>query len=221
MNESLCKKILDTLSITLSPFDNFVAKTEIEEKFTLANNRSYLMKLLTDALDFDEPWKIIPVIGETGQGKTFFCWKVKLNVDIQANVLFMDVPPNPKLFFYDLYTNIIDILGAERLREITQQITDRWGANEMKFGLFRTTNTNKVLTHAMESMRYKWSYHQDELEECMRIIIAHSMDPEKMALAERWLLGEIMDTEELFYLGIQKNLSSPYMAEELLKLIRI
>jgi hypothetical protein len=45
------------------------------------------------------------------------------------------------------------------------------------------------------------------------------MDPEKMATAERWLLGSIMDNDELFYLGVESDLKTNFMAEELLRLL--
>jgi hypothetical protein len=222
-------RLIETLNETLGPFDHFVAKTEIEETLALVRNRQYIIRSLVEAVNFNSIRKIIPITGQTGQGKTFVCWKIKQNLDITANVLFMDVPTNPKLFFYDLYTNMINCLcadsldtdnrGADILRDVTRQISDRWGANEMKYGLFRTDNTQKILEQARDTMRYKWSKHKEELQDCMKVIIAHAMDPEKFGLAERWMLGEIMDPDELFYLGIHRNLSAPYVAEEMLKIL--
>ncbi len=212
-------KVLKKIEETLAPFDNYVAKMEIEEPFSLASNRTYLMEKLEKVLDFASKWKIIPITSNTGQGKTFLYWKLQENLSIQANLLFMDVPPNPKLFFYDLYTNVVEKLGPDNLREITNILIDHWGANELKYGIFRSNNPLEILSHAQDTMRYKWSHHKSQLLDCMKIIIIHALDPEKMDLAERWMFGEVMDPDELYFLGVQQNLSAPYMAEEMLKLI--
>ena len=110
-------------------------------------------------------------------------------------------------------------IGSSALREITTLIADQWGGTKRKYGLFRTSNTQKILSQAIETSHYRQSKHKTQLIECMKIILAHSMDPEKSYIAERWLLGQIMDADELFYLDVENNLSAEYMAEELLKII--
>ncbi|WP_371804257.1 hypothetical protein [Candidatus Lokiarchaeum ossiferum] len=213
------KKFLRILQNSLSPFENFVAKLDIDEPLNLVDNRQYIIKQLIDLLNFEDPAKIIPIAGDTGQGKTYICWEIKKNLQIHGSPIFFQVPANSKLFYYDLYTKIIEEIGAEKLRDITTKISNRWGASEIKYGLFRTTNSEKVISRAKLTTRYKWSKYPKELEDCIRAIIIHAMDPEASHLAERWLLGEIMDSDELFFLGIENNLSAKVVAEELLKLI--
>ena len=213
------KKFLRILQNSLSPFENFVAKLDIDEPLKLVDNRQYIIKQLIELLDFENSAKIIPIAGDTGQGKTYICWEIKKNLQIHGSPIFFEVPANSKLFYYDLYTKIIEEIGAEKLRDITTQISNRWGASEIKYGLFRTSNSEKVISRAKMTTRYKWSKYPRELEDCIRAIIIHAMDPEGSPLAERWLLGEIMDSDELFFLGIENNLSAKLVAEELLKLI--
>ncbi|MHA1745192.1 MAG: hypothetical protein ACTSWW_04280 [Promethearchaeota archaeon] len=210
--------LLQSLKVT-EIFSNFVTKPEIEEDLQFTKNRTYILEKLKKALELNNPTRIIPITGLTGQGKSFVCWQIKSNLDFSAPALFMQVPSNPSRFWYDLYTKIFEEIGSGRLRRITGLISDRWGTPEMKFGMFRTTDTHQVLERAKESVRFRWSDHPSELEDCMKVIIAHAMSPEQSPLAERWLLGEIMDPEELFYLGIERNLSAPYMAEELFILV--
>ncbi|MHA1795593.1 MAG: hypothetical protein ACTSUK_05740, partial [Promethearchaeota archaeon] len=50
-------------------------------------------------------------------------------------------------------------------------------------------------------------------------IITHAIDPDKSHSAERWLLGEVMDPDELYYLGLSTNLNAPFVAMELLQLL--
>lgn len=210
--------ILQSLKVS-EIFSNFVTKPEIEEDLQFTKNRTYILEKLKNTLELNNPTRIIPITGLTGQGKSFACWQIKSNLDFSAPALFMQVPSNPSRFWYDLYTKIFEEIGSGRLRRITSLISDRWGTPEMKFGMFRTTDTHQVLERAKESVRFRWSDHPTELEDCMKVIIAHAMSPEQSPLAERWLLGEIMDPEELFYLGIERNLSAPYMAEELFILV--
>ena len=106
------KKFLRTLQNSLSPFENFVAKLDIDEPLNLVDNRQYIVKRLIEQLDFKNSARIIPIAGDTGQGKTFLCWEIKKNLQIHGSPIFFEVPANSKLFYYDLYTKIIEEIGA-------------------------------------------------------------------------------------------------------------
>jgi len=213
------RKFLECLENSLSPFEKFVAKPDIEENLTLVGNRRYLLNEFKKILNENKTKRIIPLLANTGTGKTFFLHQIKQSLEINAPSIFIDVPPNSDIFYYDIYTKIIEMVESSVLRRITTKLADLWGANEMKYGLFRTGNVLRVLDQAKKTSTYIDSNHQPQLEEVMIVIITHAIDPERSPLAERWLLGDIMDIDELFFLGVENNLSAKYMAEELLHLL--
>ncbi len=213
------RKFLERLENSLSPFEKFVAKPDIEENLSLVSNREYCFNEFIKTLNENKTQRIIPLVADTGTGKTFFLHQIKQSLEIHSPSIFIDVPPNSDIFFYDIYTKIIEVVESSALREISRRLADLWGANEMKYGLFRSGNTLRVLDQAKKTSSFKNSKHQPQLEEVMIVIITHTIDPERSPIAERWLLGDIMDYDELFFLGVENNLSAKYMAEELLHLI--
>ncbi len=77
----------------------------------------------------------------------------------------------------------------------------------------------KFSDQSLKSKFYQESEHKPEMLQVIKGILAHAMDPEKITVAERWMLGEHLDIEDLIYLGIENDLSMPFMAEEMLKVI--
>lgn len=213
------QKFLKVLASSLSPFDKFVAKSDIEEILPIVPSRVRFIEQLIRLLQLNSPYQILPLLSSTGQGKTFVLWEVKKSLKVQAPAVFMEVPSNARTFYYNFYTKIIEAIGANELREITSRIVNEWGGNEKKYGLFRTSNTQKVLATAMDTAVYQTSENKNQTEQVIKIIIAHAMDPEKTPIAERWLLGENMDVDDLAFLGIDGDLSDLFMAEEAIKLI--
>lgn len=213
------KKILDQISATFSPFGRFVSKSEIAENLSLVKGREEFFSQILQNLEIQNPFKIVPIVGDTGVGKTFFLWVLINSIKIRSPSLFLNVPANPKVFYYNLYTKVIEKLGSSTLRELSTRITNEWGANELKYGLFRTTNIQTIEEKAVQSDYYLTSNHKPQAEQIIRILLIHAMDPEKMQLAERWLLGDHLERDDLIFLSVNEDLSSPYMAEELFKLL--
>jgi len=212
------QKFLKYLENSLSPFEKFVAKSDIDENLPLAYNRKYILKKVIRTLNENKTQRIIPLLAETGTGKTYFLHQIKNSLDFDAPSIFIDVPPNSDIFFYDIYTKIIELVESSELQRITRKLADLWGL-KMKYGIFRSISTLRVLDQARKTSTFINSKHQPQLEQVMIVIITHAIDPERSALAERWLLGDIMDYDELFFLGVENNLSAKYMAEELLHLL--
>jgi hypothetical protein len=221
-NENLspaAKRMLQTLQSSLSPFEKFVAKYDIEETLPLVSGRrkeffAYLAHAIREL-----PNQIIPIAGQTGYGKTFVLWELKKAMEIRNPVVFLEVPDNAENFYYRIYTKIITEIGSNGLRDITSMFADMWGASELKFGLYRVLNIQKILAKAKETKRFVNSIHKQELEQCMKVIISHAIDTEKMPIAERWLLGDKIEVDNLNFLEVEKDLSFPFMAEEIFKLI--
>ncbi len=213
------KRFLQKLETSLSPFENFVSKSEIEEKLKLVDTRTSCFNTIASLLQSNHPCRVLPISGVTGVGKTFVCWKIKRSIQIQPLSIFLEVPMHSKFFYYNIYTHILEEIGASKLKDISMALADKWGAREIKYGLFRVNNTQRILQHAKMTAHFQECTHKSQLEECMKMVILHAIDAEKSQTAERWLLGQQMDAEDLFYLGIENNLSAKFMTEELLRLI--
>ncbi|MHA1521213.1 MAG: hypothetical protein ACTSRK_13600 [Promethearchaeota archaeon] len=213
------KALLHRLQNSLGPFENFVAKMDLEEILPLVPDRQHILDEIASLVNNSNNNVIIPLIGDVGQGKTHLCWQIKKALNIRAFPVFLEVPTDSKLFYYNLYTEMVENIGAESLRDLSNRISDLWGAQEKKFGIFRTSNVEEVLSHAKEMLNFEDSPHQPELEDCMRIIITHAIDPDKSTIAERWLLGEVIDPDELYFMGVSRNLNGRFVASELLKLL--
>ncbi len=111
----------------------------------VAPNRIRFFDQLIRVLQASSPYRIIPLISETGIGKTYILWEIKKSLRIQAPAIFAEIPSDARSFFYNIYTKIIKEIGALELREITAEITNEWGANERKYGRFRVGLSQKVL----------------------------------------------------------------------------
>ena len=211
---------LDVLKNHLNPFSSFVSKSSIEPKNKIVPNRKYILNMINATLDKNPSGAIIPIIGESGVGKTYMLWQIILRLEITAPAIFMDVPNKPKDFYYEVYIKILKAIGGiGRLREIIRSISEKWGAKEKKYGLFRINSSDQLLQNAMETKRFQWSKNQFELNQIYEVFLSLTIEPERAALAERWLLGEIMDREDLFYLGIENSINNPIIARELVKII--
>lgn len=213
------KALLNYLQTSLGPFEKFVAKIDIEEVLPIVPDRTYILDKIAELLQQPKKNVIIPIIGDVGIGKTHLCWQIRKSLNIHAIPVFLEIPSEAKFFYYNLYTELVENLGAEKLRDLSIQISDLWGAQEKKYGLFRSSNVERVLNRAKQSKFFKNSRHPSEMEDVMRCIITHAIDPDKSHSAERWLLGEIMDPDELYYLGVSTNLNAPFVAMELMQLL--
>ena len=75
-------QLTETQNKAKEEFQNFVAKLDIEEKLPLMQDREYILHKLIDLINRRDDFKIIPITGKTGMGKTFMCWEIKKNLRI-------------------------------------------------------------------------------------------------------------------------------------------
>jgi hypothetical protein len=212
------KKFMTKLFYGLPPFDQFVAKGDLETTEEIFFSRKEVMKRISNQINNTQHSLLIPVVGETGNGKTHFMWGIKNTFNIDAFTTFIALPRSKDKFYYYVYSDFLEEFAATHLREFTQNFGDRFGANEHLFGFFRTHNTVKVFMNAYESLKENFR-HRTALEQCVSVTISHLMNPEKFQVAERWLLGEMMDFDDLFVLNVNEDLSGKFMAETMLKLL--
>jgi hypothetical protein len=213
------KKFMNKLFYGLPPFDQFVAKGDLEETEDIFLSRKEVMKKISNQINNTKHSLLIPVIGETGNGKTHFMWGIKNTFNIEAFTTFIALPRSKDKFYYYVYSDFLEEFAASHLREFTQNFGDRFGANERLFGFFRTHNTDKVFMNAYESLKEEGFRYKTALEQCVSVTISHLMNPEKFQVAERWLLGELMEFDDLFVLNVNEDLSGKHLAETMLQLL--
>ncbi|MHA1820908.1 MAG: hypothetical protein ACTSU2_16805 [Promethearchaeota archaeon] len=204
-----------------APFENFVSKAEIEENHPVLSSREKLILKIADLLEKNRNNSIlIPIVGEIGVGKTHFLWDIKNSFKITDFTSFLALPRSRAKFFYILYSDFIKDFGVDNLREFADDFTEKFGAVKRLFGFFPSQNFENVIITALLELKKDNSYkYTHQLEECIKVLVQYNLNRNKMAIAERWLLGEQMDEEDLFILGVNEDLSGEYMAETMLKII--
>ncbi len=211
-------KFLDLLAYKMPPFDRFVAKGDIEEWDDILSSREDVLYKISALINETKHSLLIPIIGSMGIGKTHALWGIKNSFNIEAFTTFVTLPRSKNKFHYYFYSDLIDNFGADNLKEFTMEFGDKFGANEKLYGMFKTQNTSKIIKNSFEELKYLFEEESD-LEQCITVIIEHLMSPEKFTIAERWLLGQLMDYDELFIMNIDEDLSGKDMAYTMLKLL--
>ncbi len=215
-DSSYKEKFVKKLSFLLPPFDRFVAKGELPEQEPLFPSREKYIKHISEIIKH-EGSMIIPVISEVGGGKTHFLWGIYNSFDIDAVTAFLSFPRSKEKILYYFYSNFIKQFGQSNLRDFSQKFGDKFGAAERLFGFFRTQNIERISTSAVSQLQE--DYDKESLEQCVNVIVQHLMNNDKSQIAERWLLGQLMDDDDLFLLNATEDLSNESVAKTMLKLI--
>jgi hypothetical protein len=216
LDSSYKEKFIKKLSFLLPPFDRFVAKLELPEQEPIFPSREKYVKRIAEIIDHKGSM-LIPVVSEVGGGKTHFLWGIYNSFDIDANTAFLSFPRSKEKFLYYLYSNFIKQFGQNNLRDFSQNFGDKFGAAEKLYGLFRTQNIERIAKSAFDQLED--GYDPDSLEQCINVIVQHLMNNDKSQIAERWLLGQLMDEDDLRLIRTRGDLSEEIMAKTMLKLI--
>jgi hypothetical protein len=216
--ENFKAKLINILKFGINPFRKFVSTGEIREDLGLVNSRKPLLENLMSIIE-DNKNCIVPIIGNVGIGKTHLYWALK-NRMYYHNAIYLSLDEIYKRFFYTIYSEFIEVIGLEPLRNIVNQLVNKWGALERKFGFFHIVDTKKIKQSALKMINHK--FEEDEktaLHDIITGITTHQLDPYKKIEAERWLLGEIMDIRELTRLNMMNDLTKNRNAYVMLKLL--
>ncbi len=210
------QKLLNLLKFTGSPFKKFVSTGEIKEDIGLVQSRQDLLDSIINILEKDEN-VILPIIGDIGTGKTHLYWALKHEL-YYYNIVYISLENVIKKFYNNTYSEFIENMGIEVLRNIARRLCNKWGALERKFGFFHLADVEKVKKEAFE----KWAPNFENKEAITDIITAittHQLDPYKKIEAERWFLGEVIDIRDLSRLNLQHDLRERNNAYTMLKVL--
>ncbi|MHA1535769.1 MAG: hypothetical protein ACTSP8_13710, partial [Promethearchaeota archaeon] len=201
-----------------NPFKKFVSTGEIKEDLDLVNSRIELIKKINDLVKNESNF-ILPIIGDIGSGKSHLFWDLRNNL-YYYNTIYISLEYVYKKLFSNIYSEFIENLEMEPLKYIVNQLCDKWGALERKFGFFHVADIEKVQKYAFEQLSNKYKEVEPEtLRDVINGITIHQLDPYKKIEAERWLLGELMDVKELSTLNLIHDLRKGKNAYLILRLL--
>jgi hypothetical protein len=211
-------KLLNFLRIGVNPFKRFVSTGEITEELSVVNSRKSTLAEIVNTIK-NNPNIVLPIIADVGIGKTHFYWSLKTAL-YYYNTIYISLDKVYRKFFYNIYSEFIENIGVEPLRNIINQLCNQWGALERKFGFFHVADVKKVKNVAFSQLRDQFEEdHYPALIDVINGVTIHQLDPYKKVEAEGWLLGELMDVRELSRLNMNSDLRKSKTAFTMLKIL--
>ena len=218
------------------PFSNFVSRGDIPDKVDIARPRSYIDRevyRLVQQTYRDKASRLIPILGSAGTGKThaYHSFKDKErenrkkletaneSEEIDASkfatstdwtIVYVPSPPASIRVLLHVYTCIIEELGAELLDIVSEKLMRKWG--EMKKGIFQKPKIEEVIQMGIREFPGVFA-------DCVKALVIYQLDKNRKALAERWLLGEDLEAEDLSELGINSVVEEDDVCLALIKII--
>ncbi|MBY8985340.1 MAG: hypothetical protein KGD65_09750 [Candidatus Lokiarchaeota archaeon] len=217
------------------PFSNFVSRGDIPDKIDIARPRSYIDRevyRLVRQTARDKSARLIPILGSAGTGKThaYHSFKDKQREnekklehakddqeievgkleDFNWSIVYIPSPPASIRVLLHVYTCIIEEMGAELLDIVSEKLVKKWGGE--KKGLFQKPKVEEVIQVGIREFPGIFA-------DCVKALVTYQLDKNKKAMAERWLLGEDLDDEELSELGINSVVEEDDVCLALIKII--
>lgn len=220
----------------IMPFSNFVSRGDIPDKVDIARPRSYIDRevyRLVQQTFRDKSSRLIPILGSAGTGKTHAYHsfkdkerenKKKLEATDQLEeidagkfatatdwtIVYVPSPPASIRVLLHVYTCIIEELGAELIDIVSDKLVKKWGG--AKKGIFQKPKLDEVIQLGIREFPGVFA-------DCVKALVTYQLDKNKKPLAERWLLGEDLDDEELNEIGINSVLEEDDVCLAMIKII--
>lgn len=218
------------------PFSNFVSRGDIPDKIDIARPRSYFDRevyRLVLQTSRDRSSRLIPILGSAGTGKThtYHSFKDKErenrkkleqsseDQEIEVTqiepadwtIIYVPSPPASIRVLLHVYTCIIEDVGPEILDIVSKRLVfEKWGGK--KAGIFQKPKIDEVIQKGIREFPGVFA-------DCVKALVTYQLDKNKKPLAERWLLGEDLDPEELNELGINSVVEEDDVCLAMIKII--
>ncbi|MFX1391307.1 MAG: hypothetical protein ACFE9Z_14675 [Promethearchaeota archaeon] len=228
---------MDVLRETpLLPFSNFVSRGDIHDPVDISRPRAYIDRevyRLVQQTFRDKSSRLIPILGSAGTGKThaYHSFKDKerenrkklesveeveevdagkFATSADWTIVYVPSPPASIRVLLHVYTCIIEELGAELIDIVSEKLVRKWGGS--KKGIFQKPKLDEVIQLGIREFPGVFA-------DCVKALVTYQLDKNKKPLAERWLLGEDLEDEELNELGINSVLEEDDVCLALIKII--
>jgi len=218
------------------PFSNYVSRGDIRDKIDIARPRNYIDRevyRLVRQTYRDRSSRLIPILGSAGTGKThaYHSFKDKEienrkkldqateseEVEVSQlepvdwSIIYVPSPPASIRVLLHVYTCIIEEIGPDLLDIVSKKLViNKWGGK--KGGIFQKPKIDEVIQKGMREFPGVFA-------DCVKALVTYQLDKSKKALAERWLLGEDLEDEELNELGINSVVEEDDVCLALIKII--
>lgn len=221
---------LDILREGTTPFDRFVSRGDLEDVIDIPMSRSSIDRSIFRSVaqtQLDQSTRMIPILGEAGAGKTHAYWAYKdkerkmkaaeEGIDYQGptgwTVVYVPSPPAAIRILLHVYSCMIDELGADVLGVVATKLVDRWGGKKRKrLGLFGKVDIDEVIQAGIRE-------YPGVFADCVKALVVFNLDKDRRSLAERWLLGEDLDEDELDILGINSVIEEDDVCLAIIKIL--
>ncbi len=233
MNDDEKELYLDVLRDGTTPFDRFVARGKMEDTVDIPGPRINIDRYLFRSIkqtQSDSSGRMLPILGSAGTGKTHAYWAYKTierklleDKDEEDSIagkfpenwtiVYVPSPPAAVRILLHVYTCLLDELTADILKIVSDELVSRWGgAKKKKLGIFGGQNLEETIQNGIRE-------YPGIFADCVKCLCIYSLDKDREGLAERWLLGEDLDEEDLETLGINTVIESDDVCLAMIKLI--
>jgi len=207
------------------PFSKFVSRNDLPDAIDVSNPRKEIDRSILQAIrqtDRDKFTRLLPILGVAGSGKTHLYWVIKLKSiqegEIEENgfepgkfsVVYVPSPPSSVRVLLHIYTCIIDELGAEILDTVSDKLVTKWYGK--KRGFFSRPKVDEMIQKGIREFPGIFA-------DCVKALVIYQLEKDKKVLAERWLLGETLEDEELDELGINSVIEDDDICLAMIKII--
>ena len=216
------------------PFSNFVSRGDLPDKIDVARPRAYIDRevfRLVQQTSRDRSSRLIPVLGSAGSGKTHAYHsfkdkerenkkKLEQTQDVQEievgvlpidwTIVYVPSPPASIRVLLHVYTCMVEELGAGLLDIVSEKLVKKWGGE--KKGIFQKPKIEEVIQVGIREFPGVFA-------DCVKALVTYQLDKSKKALAERWLLGEDLEDEDLSELGINSVVEEDDVCLALIKIV--
>ncbi|MCK4239050.1 MAG: hypothetical protein KAX33_08020, partial [Candidatus Lokiarchaeota archaeon] len=147
---------------TFTPFDKFVSRGDLPDVIDIANPRKEIDKNIFRAIkqtNRDKSTRLIPILGSAGSGKTHAFWAYKDKIGqveefeveglepINWTIVYVPSPPASVRVLFHIYTCIIEELGAEVIKTVSEKLVTKWGGK--KRGFFSRPKADDVISRGI------------------------------------------------------------------------
>jgi len=217
------------------PFTNFVSRGDLPDRVDIARPRNYIDRevyRLVRQTFRDRASRMIPILGEAGTGKThaYHSFKDKERENrkkleqpeesqeielsqlepVDWTIVYVPSPPASIRVLLHVYTCIIESIGPEIMEDVSDKLVKKWGGE--KKGLFQKPKIEEVIQSGIREFPGVFA-------DCVKALVTYQLDKNRKALAERWLLGEDLEPQQLKDLGINSVIEDDDVCLAMIKII--